>query len=68
MDLKKYKNTLFYFTVTGGFTVLIYWIITNYSNVLIVAGKLYVTCVFKYNKVVPYKYVSEQEHEVLFSI
>jgi Kef-type K+ transport system membrane component KefB len=29
MDLKKYKNTLFYFTVTGGFTVLIYWIITK---------------------------------------
>jgi Kef-type K+ transport system membrane component KefB len=27
MDLKKYKNTLFYLTVTGGFTVLIYWII-----------------------------------------
>ena len=29
MDLKKYKNTLFYLTVTGGFTVLIYWIITK---------------------------------------
>jgi hypothetical protein len=28
MDLK-YKNTLFYLTVTGGFTVLIYWIITK---------------------------------------
>jgi hypothetical protein len=28
MDLK-YKNTLFYLTVTGGFTVLIYWIITR---------------------------------------
>jgi hypothetical protein len=26
---KKYKNTLFYLTVTGGFTVLIYWIITK---------------------------------------
>lgn len=27
MDLKKYKNTLFYLSVTGGFTALIYWII-----------------------------------------
>ena len=29
MDLKKYKNTLFYIGVTGGFTALIYWIITK---------------------------------------
>ena len=29
MDLKKYKNTLFYVGVTGGFTALIYWIITK---------------------------------------
>lgn len=29
MDLKKYKNTLFYFSVTGGFTALIYWIISR---------------------------------------
>jgi hypothetical protein len=28
MDLKKYKNT-FVLLVTGGFTVLIYWIITK---------------------------------------
>jgi Kef-type K+ transport system membrane component KefB len=27
--MKKYKNTLFYFSVTGGFTVLIYWILTR---------------------------------------
>jgi Kef-type K+ transport system membrane component KefB len=26
--MKKYKNSLFYFGVTGGFTVLIYWILT----------------------------------------
>jgi len=29
MDLKKYKNTLFYLSVTGGFSVLIYWIISK---------------------------------------
>lgn len=29
MDFKKYKNTLFYIGVTGGFTALIYWIITK---------------------------------------
>lgn len=29
MDFKKYKNTLFYITITGGFTVLIYWIIAK---------------------------------------
>ncbi|CAM2840938.1 cation:proton antiporter domain-containing protein [Flavobacterium frigoris] len=29
MDLRKYKNTLFYLTVTGGFTALIYWIINK---------------------------------------
>lgn len=29
MDLKKYKNTLFYLSVTGGFTALIYWIINR---------------------------------------
>jgi Kef-type K+ transport system membrane component KefB len=29
MDVKKHKNTLFYIAVTGGFTVLIYWIITK---------------------------------------
>ncbi len=27
MDLKKYKNSLFYLGVTGGFSALIYWII-----------------------------------------
>ncbi|MEZ7499097.1 cation:proton antiporter [Flavobacterium sp. Arc3] len=27
--MKKYKNTLFYIGVTGGFTALIYWIITK---------------------------------------
>lgn len=27
MDFKKHKNTLFYLTITGGFTTLIYWII-----------------------------------------
>lgn len=27
--MKKYKNTLFYFSVTGGFTILIYWILTR---------------------------------------
>ena len=27
--MKKYKNSLFYFSVTGGFTVLIYWILTR---------------------------------------
>ncbi|SDX61368.1 cation:proton antiporter domain-containing protein [Flavobacterium degerlachei] len=27
--MRKYKNTLFYFSVTGGFTVLIYWILTR---------------------------------------
>lgn len=27
MSLNKYRNTLFYFSVTGGFTALIYWII-----------------------------------------
>ncbi|NRS87118.1 Kef-type K+ transport system membrane component KefB [Flavobacterium sp. 7E] len=27
MDLKKYKNSLFYFGVTGGFSALIYWIV-----------------------------------------
>jgi Kef-type K+ transport system membrane component KefB len=27
--MKKYKNSLFYFGVTGGFTVLIYWILTR---------------------------------------
>ena len=27
MDLKKYKNTLFYIGITGGFSALIYWII-----------------------------------------
>jgi Kef-type K+ transport system membrane component KefB len=29
MDIKKHKNTLFYIAVTGGFTVLIYWIIAK---------------------------------------
>ncbi|NGY36416.1 cation/H(+) antiporter [Flavobacterium sp. XN-5] len=29
MDFKKYKNTLFYITITGGFTILIYWIIAK---------------------------------------
>jgi Kef-type K+ transport system membrane component KefB len=29
MDLKKYKNTIFYLAVTGGFTALIYWIINK---------------------------------------
>jgi hypothetical protein len=29
MDLKNIKIHLFYLTVTGGFTVLIYWIITK---------------------------------------
>jgi Kef-type K+ transport system membrane component KefB len=29
MILKKYKNTLFYFGVTGGFSALIYWIINQ---------------------------------------
>ncbi len=27
--MKNYKNTFFYFTVTGGFTALIYWIISK---------------------------------------
>ncbi|MFT7335347.1 MAG: Kef-type K+ transport system membrane component KefB [Porticoccaceae bacterium] len=27
--MKKHKNSLFYFSVTGGFTVLIYWILTR---------------------------------------
>jgi len=27
--MKKYKNSLFYLSVTGGFTVLIYWILTR---------------------------------------
>ncbi|PKB16361.1 cation:proton antiporter [Flavobacterium sp. 5] len=27
--MKKYRNTLFYFGVTGGFTALIYWIVTK---------------------------------------
>lgn len=27
--MKKYKNTLFYFSVTGGFAILIYWILTR---------------------------------------
>lgn len=27
IDMKNYKNTLFYFGVTGGFTALIYWIV-----------------------------------------
>jgi len=27
--MKKYRNTIFYFVVTGGFTALIYWIITK---------------------------------------
>ncbi|MBU2060845.1 MAG: cation/H(+) antiporter, partial [Bacteroidetes bacterium] len=27
MDLKKYKNSLFYLGVTGGFSALIYWIV-----------------------------------------
>jgi Kef-type K+ transport system membrane component KefB len=26
--MKKHKNTLFYFSVTGGFTILIYWILS----------------------------------------
>lgn len=29
MVVKKHKNTLFYIAVTGGFTILIYWIITK---------------------------------------
>jgi Kef-type K+ transport system membrane component KefB len=29
MDLKKYKNAIFYVAVTGGFTALIYWIINR---------------------------------------
>jgi len=27
--MKKYRNTLFYFGVTGGFTLLIYWILSH---------------------------------------
>ncbi|MSP85709.1 MAG: cation/H(+) antiporter, partial [Flavobacteriaceae bacterium] len=27
--MKNYKNTFFYFSVTGGFTALIYWIISK---------------------------------------
>ncbi|WP_348800002.1 cation:proton antiporter domain-containing protein [Flavobacterium adhaerens] len=30
--MKKYKNTLFYFGVTGGFTALIYWIVREGKN------------------------------------
>lgn len=30
--MKNYRNTIFYFVVTGGFTVLIYWIIGNGKN------------------------------------
>jgi Kef-type K+ transport system membrane component KefB len=29
MDLKKYKNAIFYVAVTGGFTAVIYWIINR---------------------------------------
>ncbi|OCB77371.1 cation:proton antiporter [Flavobacterium crassostreae] len=43
MDLKKYKNSLFYFGVTGGFGALIYWIVQRgkaleKSNNLMVAS------------------------------
>ena len=30
--MKKYKNTLFYLGVTGGFTALMYWIIKEGKN------------------------------------
>jgi len=27
--MKKYRNTIFYFVVTGGFSALIYWIVSK---------------------------------------